>query len=274
MAWHWPQAARPQIMAILNVTPDSFSDGGRWQAPALLPERIEQLLAEGADIIDIGGESTRPGAQAVSEQEELDRVMPAVEIALQQGAVVAVDTSKAVVMRAAIAAGVQIINDVYALRQPGALEAVAMSDVAVCLMHMQGEPRTMQQSPIYGDVVAEVAAFLQSRAQVCIAEGIAPERIALDPGFGFGKSPEHNLRLLNRLDQLLPLGFPLLVGLSRKSLIGQVTGAAVDDRMVSSVALALLACQAGARIVRVHDVQATRQALQLWQAVANESISK
>lgn len=260
-------------MAILNVTPDSFSDGGQWQSEDELPRRIEQLLNEGADIIDIGGESTRPGAAEVTAEQELDRIMPAIAQALKMGALVSVDTSKAVVMRAAISAGVHIINDVYALRQPDALDTIAQSSVAVCLMHMQGEPRTMQAAPHYDDVVTDVGEFLRERAQACRNAGISASRIAIDPGFGFGKRPEHNLRLLNQLSSLTSMGYPVLAGLSRKSLIGQVTGAEVEQRLAGSVTLALLACQAGARIVRVHDVKATRQALQLWRAVQQESIT-
>lgn len=254
-------------MAILNVTPDSFSDGGRYAAPALLRPRLEQLLADGADIIDIGGESTRPGAEPVSIQQELDRVMPAIEQALALGAVVSIDTRHPEVMAAALAAGVGIINDVNALQAPGAMALVSQYQPAVCLMHMQGEPRSMQQQPHYDDVVSEVNAFLVQRASSCRQAGLPAEKICLDPGFGFGKSASHNLQLLYALPTLAATGYPVLAGLSRKSLIGHVTGAPVAERLVGSVALALLAAQRGARVLRVHDVKETKQVLQLWLAM-------
>lgn len=265
--YRWPNSGPPLLMAILNVTPDSFSDGGRYAAPAVLRPRLEQLLADGADIIDIGGESTRPGAEPVSIQQELDRVMPAVEQALALGAVVSIDTRHPEVMAAALAAGVAIVNDVNALQAPGAMALVSRYQPAVCLMHMQGEPRSMQQQPHYDDVVSEVSTFLMQRASSCRQAGLPAEKICLDPGFGFGKSASHNLQLLYALPALVATGYPVLAGLSRKSLIGHITGAPVAERLVGSVALALLAAQRGARVLRVHDVKETKQVLQLWLAM-------
>lgn len=267
----WPTAGAPLVMGILNVTPDSFSDGGRYHARDAASYRAEQLLAEGADIIDIGGESTRPGAAAVSEQQELDRVLPVIEAVAALGALISVDTSRTAVMRAAWVAGARIVNDVRALADDGAVAFVAAVQSAICLMHMQGEPRSMQQQPHYQDVVAEVRAFLRQRAAECEAAGLARSQICLDPGFGFGKSTAHNLRLLRELPQLCADGYPVLAGLSRKSLIGQLTGAPVEQRLAGSVALALLAAQRGARVLRVHDVKETRQALQLWLAMEAQS---
>jgi dihydropteroate synthase len=258
----------PVVMGVLNVTPDSFSDGGRYVGLPAATAQAERLAEEGAAIIDIGGESTRPGAQPVPADEELRRVMPVLERLVKHLAVpVSVDTSKPEVMRAAIAAGASMINDITALRAPGAIEAVAGSDVAVCLMHMQGEPRTMQSAPRYADVVAEVRGFLRGRVACCIAAGIPPSRIVIDPGFGFGKTLEHNLELLRRLPELAEDGQPLLAGLSRKSMIGQMTGRAAGDRLGGSVALATLAALAGARIVRAHDVGPTVDAVRIVAAV-------
>ena len=265
--FRWPRSGTPLLMAILNVTPDSFSDGGRYAALALLRPRLEQLLTDGADIIDIGGESTRPGAEPVSVQQELDRVMPAIEQAVALGARVSVDSRHPEVMAAALGAGAAIINDVNALRAPGAIELVSRYQPAVCLMHMQGEPRSMQQQPQYRDVVREVREFLLQRAASCREAGLPAEKICLDPGFGFGKSASHNLQLLHALPQLAATGYPVLAGLSRKSLIGHITGAPVAERLVGSVALALLAAQRGARVLRVHDVKETQQVLQLWLAM-------
>lgn len=265
--FRWPQAGPPLLMGILNVTPDSFSDGGRFLQRDAALRHAEQLLRDGADVIDIGGESTRPGANAVSEQQELDRVVPVVEAVAELGAVISVDTSRTAVMQASIAAGAQIINDVRALSDDGAMAWLATQQVPVCLMHMQGDPRSMQQQPQYQDVVADVVAFLQERVAACLAAGLAAENLCLDPGFGFGKTASHNLRLLQQLPQLVALGFPVLVGLSRKSLIGQISGAPVEQRLPGSIALALLAAQRGARILRVHDVKETRQALQMWLAM-------
>jgi dihydropteroate synthase len=260
----------PQVMGIVNVTPDSFSDGGRFLDARAAIEHGRQLIAEGAAILDIGGESTRPGADAVSAEEELRRVIPVVE-ALADGwagtqTVISIDTSKPEVMRAAAAAGAGLINDVRALVAPGALEAAVETGCAVCLMHMQGEPRTMQRAPSYGDVVNEVKAFLAGRAQSCRAAGIPAERIAIDPGFGFGKTLAHNATLLRGLDVLAGTGWPVLVGLSRKSMLGRILGRPAgerpaDERIFGSIALAVMAVLKGARIVRAHDVAATVDAL-------------
>jgi dihydropteroate synthase len=263
----------PAIMGVLNITPDSFSDGGRWYRdgrPALDALRREALamVEAGAAILDIGGESTRPGAAPVSEQEELDRVIPVIEaLGGECEAVISVDSSSPAVMRAAAGAGAGLLNDVRALQRPGAIEVAAQLGLPVCLMHMQGAPETMQQSPVYADVVAEVADFLQARAAACEAAGIARSRIVLDPGFGFGKTLDHNLQLLASLGRLASGGYPLLVGLSRKSLIAKLTGRAVDDRLPGSLALALLAAQRGASILRVHDVAETADVLRILQAV-------
>ena len=261
----------PVVMGILNVTPDSFSDGGRF---AGLPEALaqaERMAAEGAAIIDVGGESTRPGAAPVDAEEELRRVIPVIERLVSSLKVpVSVDTQKPAVMRAAIAAGASMVNDVAALREPGAIEAVADSDVAVCLMHMQGEPRTMQLAPRYGDVVAEVRGFLRERAARCIAAGIVRSRLVVDPGFGFGKTLPHNLELLRRLGEIAADGIPVLAGLSRKSLIGALTGRDNADRLAGSVALATIAAQNGARIVRAHDVGPTVDALRIAMAMDAE----
>jgi dihydropteroate synthase len=255
-------------MGVLNRTPDSFSDGGRYTAFDAALSRAESMVKEGADILDVGGESTRPGAEAVSVQEELDRVLPLIErLTRELDVPVSVDTGKPEVMQAAVEAGAAMINDVYALRQPGALEAAAKSGAALCLMHMQGEPRSMQKHPHYQDVIAEVAGFLMQRAEAAIAAGVSRERILLDPGFGFGKDLQHNLELLRRLPELAALGFPLLVGLSRKSMVGTLLGGKpVEERVHGSVAAALVAVERGARIVRVHDVAATADALKVLTA--------
>ena len=260
--------SQPQVMGILNVTPDSFSDGGRFIGGDAALSHARAMVEAGAAIIDIGGESTRPGAAPVSVQQELDRVIPVIEaVRAEHPVVISVDTSKPAVMRAAVAAGAGFINDVRALREPGALEAAAASGVPVCLMHMQGEPRSMQQQPQYQDVVAEVRAFLLDRAAACHAVGIPRERIVLDPGFGFGKTVAHNLQLLKHLPILVETGHAVLAGLSRKSLIGSVLGLPVEQRLQPSVALAVLAVWQGARIVRVHDVAATVQAVRMCAAV-------
>jgi len=259
--------SRPQVMGIVNVTPDSFSDGGRFARTDAALAHCEQLKGEGVDILDIGGESTRPGARTPSPQEELDRVLPVLEHAVTLGLPVSVDTSEPTVMRAALDLGVDIINDVRALQRPGALDVVAgHTSAGVCLMHMRGEPGTMQSDPVYEDVVAEVKAFLLQRVAGLRARGVSDERITLDPGVGFGKTPQHNLELLRRQPELLTTGYPLLVGWSRKSTLGAVTGRPVGERLAASVAAALAAVQQGARIVRVHDVAATVDALKLWQA--------
>lgn len=262
--------ARPLVMGIVNVTPDSFSDGGRHASAAQAIAHARKLLEDGADILDIGGESTRPGAAEVGVQEELDRVLPVIEGLQGAGVPLSIDTWKPEVMRAALAAGACLVNDVNALLAEGALAAVAQSDAAVCLMHKQGTPQTMQQQPEYRDVVAEVSAFLQERIRASEAAGIARERICIDPGFGFGKTLEHNLALLRGIPELMTLGVPLLAGLSRKSMLGAITGRGVDERLAASVASAMLAVQQGAAIVRVHDVRETVDALKILNAM-NES---
>lgn len=254
--------AEPAVMGVLNVTPDSFSEGGHPVDPATAVARGRRLAAEGAAIVDVGGESTRPGAAPVPVAVEIDRVVPVIgRLAADLAVPVSVDTSKPEVMRAAVAAGAQMINDVRALTAPGALEAAAEAGAAVCLMHMQGEPATMQDDPSYGDVVAEVRDFLRARAAACVAAGIARERICIDPGIGFGKRVEHNLALLARLDELAGLGFPVLLGVSRKSLIGIITGRPAGARLAGSIAFAALAVARGAAIVRAHDVAATLDAV-------------
>jgi dihydropteroate synthase len=266
--------ARPLIMGIVNVTPDSFSDGG-WHATqdAALAHAL-RLLEEGADILDIGGESTRPGAAEVSRAEEIDRVVPLIVALAGRGVPLSVDTSKPEVMRAALDAGAAIVNDVHALRTPGALEAVAASGCGVVVMHMQGVPRTMQAAPRYEDVVAEVAAFLQERVAVLRTAGVTPDRVAIDPGFGFGKTVEHNFALLRELPRFSELGCPVLVGVSRKSMLGAVTGRAVDQRVTASVVGAVLAAERGARVLRVHDVAATRDGLRVWEAMQGQGETK
>jgi dihydropteroate synthase len=261
--------SRPVVMGVVNVTPDSFSDGGRFLDRSKAVDHATQLVAEGAAILDIGGESTRPGAPEVSVEEELRRVVPVVEALAGIGAVISVDTSKPEVMKAAAAAGAGIINDVRALASPGAMEAAAESGCAVCLMHMQGDPRTMQQAPSYGNVVTEVKAFLLGRAQSCRAAGIPAERLSLDPGFGFGKTLEHNAALLRELDTFGDTGLPLVVGLSRKSMLGKILGRPVGERLYGSLALAVMAAMKGAHIVRAHDVAATADALKTVAAIQN-----
>jgi dihydropteroate synthase len=263
--------ARPLVMGIVNVTPDSFSDGGRHASAALAIAHARQLVQEGADILDIGGESTRPGAAPVGEQEELDRVLPVIESLHGIPVPISIDTCKPGVMRAALAAGASMVNDVNALQAEGALQAVAQSDAAVCLMHKQGDPQNMQQQPHYQDVVAEVSMFLRERITAAEAAGIARPRIVIDPGFGFGKTLAHNLALLRGLEAFRALGVPVLAGLSRKSMLGAITGREVGDRVAASVAAALLAVQRGAAIVRVHDVRETVDALKVWQAINKQT---
>lgn len=259
--------SRPQVMGIVNATPDSFSDGGAHADAAGACAHCDQLLAEGVDILDIGGESTRPGAEMPSVAEELARVLPVVRHAVTLGVPVSVDTSRPEVIRAVLDAGADIVNDVRALTWPGALGAVvAHGQAGTCLMHMQGQPQTMQVAPAYQDVVAEVKAFLAERVAQVRAAGIADERITLDPGYGFGKLIEHNLGLFQHQQELLSLGLPLLVGWSRKGMLGQITGRPKGERLVASVAAALAAIARGARIVRVHDVAATVDAVKVWQA--------
>ncbi|WP_312757850.1 dihydropteroate synthase [Pulveribacter sp.] len=262
------QLARPRVMGIVNATPDSFSNGGHHAGAAAALRHCEQLLKDGADILDIGGESTRPGSPPVPLQEELDRVLPVVQGAVRLGVPVSVDTYKAQVMQAALDLGADIINDIWALRQPGAAEVVARHGrCGVCLMHMHGEPASMQLSPLEGDAVPQVLEFLQHSAQALQGLGVEKGRIVLDYGIGFGKTVEQNFALLARQRELLAAGYPLLAGWSRKSSLGSVTGLAVDERLAPSVAAAVLAVEQGARIVRVHDVRETVAALAVWQAM-------
>ncbi|TDY02478.1 dihydropteroate synthase [Thiohalophilus thiocyanatoxydans] len=259
----------PLIMGILNVTPDSFSDGGRFNRPRAAIERVRQMIGEGADMIDIGGESTRPGAPAVSQETELARVIPVIEAIRRDSDIpISVDTSKPAVMRAAVAAGASLINDVRALQDPGALETVAELGVPVCLMHMQGQPRTMQSRPQYEDVVEEVLAFLLQRIDACQRAGIGQDKLILDPGFGFGKTVAHNLTLFHHLGRFVDTGYPLLVGVSRKSLIGKLLDERpVEERLAGSLALATLAGWLGAAVLRVHDVRETADARAMCRAV-------
>jgi dihydropteroate synthase len=259
----------PVVMGILNVTPDSFSDGGRFISLERAIEHGRAMIEAGARLIDIGGESTRPGAQDVSEAEEIDRVVPIVRALASSQAIVSVDTSKAAVMRAAIEAGAMLINDVRALREEGALEVVASSSVGVCLMHMQGQPRTMQVNPSYANVVAEVRDFLADRLRACVDRGVAAERICIDPGIGFGKRVEHNLQLLAALPELAKLQRPILIGVSRKSMFSTLLGRGVDDRLAGNIAMATAAALAGAHILRVHDVAETVDALKIVAALKN-----
>jgi len=256
---------RPRVMGIVNVTPDSFSDGGRLGLDAI--RHCERLVAEGADILDIGGESTRPGSRPITVEDELGRVLPVLEAALTLGVPISIDTKKADVMRAVLARGADIVNDIDALQAPGSLDAVAAHpDCGVCLMHMRGDPLTMQHRPRYDDVVTEVREFLAGRLHALQDRGVAAERIVLDPGIGFGKSVEHNLDLLRRQRELLALGRPLLIGWSRKSTLGAITGRGVSERLAASLAAALAAVQRGASVLRVHDVAATVDALKVWAA--------
>jgi len=259
----------PRVMGIVNVTPDSFADGDPARDARAAIALCERLVGEGADILDIGGESTRPGAAPVPIDVEIARVKPVLTAAVALGVPVSIDTRRAAVMRVALDLGVDIVNDVEALRAADALNTVAAHpSCGVCLMHMQGDPRGMQQRPSYGDVVAEVAAFLKERVDACEAGGIGRARIVVDPGIGFGKTPDHNLELLRRQPELLAIGRPLLVGWSRKSTLGRITGRPVEERIVASVAAALIAVERGARIVRVHDVAATVDALAVWKAAS------
>ena len=258
---------RPVVMGVLNVTPDSFSDGGKFLDIAAAVAHGSRMVEEGAAIIDVGGESTRPGADPVTVDDEIRRVVPVVEkLRAQTGAIISVDTSKPEVMRAAAEAGAGLLNDVRAFSEPHALDVAAATRCAICVMHMQGDPRTMQMAPHYVDVVSEVKAFLAERVNVCRATGIAADRIVVDPGFGFGKTLEHNLELLRQLRKLGP-DWPIMVGLSRKSLVGRITGRPPGDRVHGSVALAMMAVLNGARIVRVHDVGPTMDALKTVMAV-------
>ena len=256
--------SQPQVMGILNVTPDSFSDGGKHTNVSQALDHALRMIEEGATFIDIGGESTRPGAPDVSLQEELDRTIPVIEaVAKNTACVISIDTSKAVVMREAVKAGAGLINDVRALQEPGALQVAAEAQVPVCLMHMQGQPRTMQQSPEYDDVVNDVGQFLLARTKVCEEAGIAKDKILFDPGYGFGKSLEHNYTLVKHLPSLMKLGYPVLVGMSRKSMIGNLLNRKVDERLAGSISLATIVAQMGAQIIRVHDVKETADAVNI-----------
>lgn len=262
--------SRPLIMGIINVTPDSFSDGGRYLSTQQAIAHARNLIDEGADILDIGGESTRPGSQPVSIDEELNRVIPVLETLVAADIPISIDTSKPEVMKHVIEAGAFMINDVNALRTPGALEIIAQnSHVQVCLMHMQGAPRNMQKNPHYKNIVAEVKDFLQQRINATKAAGISPDRLIIDPGFGFGKTLQHNLVLLNQLHEFTALGVPILAGLSRKSMLGTIAGNDVNHRIHESIAATLLAVVKGARIVRVHDVKASKDALAVYTAMQN-----
>lgn len=258
----------PLVMGILNVTPDSFSDGGRFQRLDDALRQVDRMVNDGADLLDIGGESTRPGAEAVSQEAEISRTIPVIEaIASRFDIPISIDTSKPAVMQAAADAGVSMINDVNALREPGAVELAARLNIPVCLMHMQGRPRSMQQNPAYQDVVMEIRDFLLQRADACVQAGIPQQQILLDPGFGFGKALEHNLALLKHLGAFVDTGFPVLVGLSRKSMLGQLTGRDVQERLAGSLAVGMLALEEGAGILRVHDVAETVDILKIWKAV-------
>ncbi len=258
---------RPRVMGILNVTPNSFSDGGRYFNLPRALEHARQMIRDGADIIDIGGESTRPGAEPVHADQELARVLPLVQALAGSNIAVSVDTRKPEVMRAAIDAGAAMINDVNALRAPGALEVVASQDVGVCIMHMQGQPQTMQQAPCYSNVVSEVRDFLVERAEACVNAGVATEAIVLDPGYGFGKLLEHNLSLIRALPVFAATGYPIMMGVSRKFSLGEITGREVDQRLAASLAAGLASVMRGARLLRVHDVRETVDALKVWTAV-------
>ena len=264
--------SQPRIMGILNITPDSFSDGSRFNQLDSALFHAEKMIAEGAAIIDVGGESTRPGAAYVSEQEELDRVVPVIEQLSQKlDVMISIDTYKPAVMAAACQAGAHLINDIKALQEPDALKVAAQSQALICLMHMQGEPQSMQNHPVYKDVVEEVSYFLNNRVAVCLAAGIAPEKLLLDPGFGFGKTLEQNYELLGRLNEVQS-DYPLLIGVSSKSMIGNLLNRSVDERLAGSIAAALYALAQGARIIRVHDVQATCDAVNVfWRAQQYQS---
>jgi len=259
--------ARPLIMGVINVTPDSFSDGGRYATTQLAVARARALIEEGADILDIGGESTRPGSVPVALEEERRRVLPVVEALRDCGVPISIDTQKPELMLQAIACGASMVNDINALASDGALEALAGTGAALCFMHKRGDPQTMQVNPHYEDVIREVRDFLALRVAAARAAGIHDERIVIDPGFGFGKSFEHNLELLRGLGQITLLGVPVLVGLSRKSMLGKITGRDVGERVFASISAALIAVESGASIVRAHDVGATRDALAVWNAV-------
>jgi dihydropteroate synthase len=262
---------KPLVMGVVNVTPDSFSDGGKFFDPKAAVAHALRLAEEGADILDIGGESSRPGALPVSVFQEMDRILPVLEGLRTLEKPISVDTRRPEVMRAALSAGASMINDIEALQAPGAVEVAAKAQCAVCLMHMKGEPATMQKGPHYDDVVGEVLGFLKKRMQAAMQAGIAQERIVIDPGFGFGKTAAHNFELLRRLEEFSSLGVPVLAGWSRKSTLGKLTGRPADERLAASLAAALLALQGGATILRVHDVKETRDVIAVWSAFKNES---
>jgi dihydropteroate synthase len=269
----WQKRTMPVVMGILNITPDSFSDGGQFQSHDVAIAHAYQMIEEGAEIIDIGGESSRPGAEALSLQEELDRVIPIIDALKNSGVALSIDTYKSKTMKAALDAGVDILNDIWGFRQPHALEVAASSSQAgLCVMHMQKDPSTMQFNPEYEDVVDDVNGFLMERVVALEEFGIERERIAIDPGFGFGKMPEHNLKMLNQFETFTLHGLPVLAGISRKATLGVVTGRDKENRMVASVAAALMAVERGAKIVRVHDVAATVDAMKLWAATKTESL--
>jgi dihydropteroate synthase len=262
---------KPLVMGVVNVTPDSFSDGGKFFDPKAAVAHALRLAEEGADILDIGGESSRPGALPVSVFQEMDRILPVLEGLRTLEKPISVDTRRPEVMQAALSAGASMINDIEALQAPGAVEVAAKAQCAVCLMHMKGEPATMQKGPHYDDVVGEVLGFLKKRMQAAMQAGIAQERIVIDPGFGFGKTAAHNFELLRRLEEFSSLGVPVLAGWSRKSTLGKLTGRPADERLAASLAAALLALQGGATILRVHDVKETRDVIAVWSAYKNES---
>jgi dihydropteroate synthase len=264
------ELSRPLVMGIVNVTPDSFSDGGCHASTEAAIAHAHHLIEQGADMLDIGGESTRPGALPVGIQQELDRVLPVIEGLCGAPVPISIDTFKPEVMHAAIAAGAQMVNDINALQDVAAMRIVAASNVAICLMHKQGDPQSMQTQPHYQDVISEVGAFLQERVAAAEAAGIRRDRIVIDPGFGFGKTLAHNLALLRELDKLTEYGVPVLAGLSRKSMLGAVTGQAVGQRLPASLAAAIIAAQKGAKIIRVHDVRETVDVLKIWNAVSEE----
>ena len=259
---------RPIVMGILNATPDSFSDGGKFRTPKDAIAQAERMIANGVDLIDVGGESTRPGAEPVELQEELDRVLPVIEVLTDCGIPLSIDTYKSETMRQALRAGVDCVNDIWALRQEGSIDAVLESNnCGVILMHMQRDPLTMQFNPDYQDVISEVKSFLKDRTKLMISRGVDSNRMAIDPGFGFGKSLEHNLNMLANFDEFSSLGLPVLAGISRKSMLGKITGKDTNERVAASIAAALMAADRGAKIVRVHDVAETVDALKLWEAV-------
>ena len=265
---------RPMVMGILNVTPDSFADGGKYLVPAQAAEHARQMILDGADIIDVGGESTRPGAAVISVEEELHRVIPVIKAIRAESTIpISIDTSTPEVMRQAALMGVDLINDVRALSRPGALAAAAATGLPVCLTHMQGDPQTMQLEPTYTNLLVEICGFFEARILACEAAGIPRAKIILDPGFGFGKTAAHNLQLINRLEEFMMFGCPLLVGLSRKSTIGEVLGDPAVDRLQGSIAGALLAYMNGASLLRVHDVAETVQALRVVKAIQSEGLS-